>query len=72
MALVSLTRVRRADHVDVGHVGMVGLDVALQLVQKRPMRLSGVGKRFGCVCLWHASNYADKRPVRSPSDADAG
>jgi hypothetical protein len=64
MALVSLTCVRRAEHVDVGHVGIVGLDVALQLVKKRAMRLSGVGEGFGCLCLWHASNYADKRAGR--------
>jgi hypothetical protein len=60
MALVGLTGVRRADHVDVGHVGIVGLDVALQLVQKRAVRLIWVGERFRRVCLWHATDYADK------------
>jgi len=64
MAPVSMTRVRRTHHVDVGHVGIVGLDVALQLTQKRVMRLSWVGERLRCVCLRHTTNYADMRPGR--------
>ena len=51
MALVNLTRVGYINHVDVGHIGIVGLDVALQLVQQRAMRLSRVGERFGLACL---------------------
>lgn len=58
MSLVSSTRVRRADHVDVGQVGIVGRDVALQLAHNRVMRLGGVGERIGRVCLWHMTNYA--------------
>jgi hypothetical protein len=61
MALVSSTRVRRAHHVDVGHVGIVSLNVALQLAQKRVMRLSWIGERLRCVCLWHTTNYAELR-----------
>jgi len=61
---VSLTRVRRAQHVNVGQVGIVRLNVSLQLVDKRAMWLSGVGQRLGCVCLRHATNYADMRPDR--------
>jgi hypothetical protein len=67
MALVSLTRVRRAHHVDVGHVGIVGFDVALQLVEKGAMRLSWVGKRFGFACLRHTENYADVFGIMQPS-----
>lgn len=59
MALVSSTRVRRAQHVDIGHVGIVGLNVALQLVHHRVMRLSWVGERVRRVCVWHTSDYAD-------------
>ena len=62
--VVSLTRVRRAQHVNVGQVGIVRLDVSLQLVDKRAMWLSGVGQRLGRVCLRHATNYADLRPGR--------
>jgi hypothetical protein len=58
MTLVSSARVRRADHVDVGQVGIVGRDVALQLAHNRVMWLSGVGERIGRVCLRHATNYA--------------
>lgn len=53
MARVSLTRVRRAHHGDVGRAGIVRLDVALQLVEERVMRLSRVGERLRPVCLWH-------------------
>ena len=62
--VVSLTRVRRAQHVNVGQVGIVRLDVSLQLVDKRAMRLSGVGQRLRRVCLRHPTNYADLRPRR--------
>jgi hypothetical protein len=62
--LVSLARVRRAHHVDVGQVGIVRLDVSLQLLHKRAMRLSGVGQRLRCVSLRHTTNYADMRPGR--------
>lgn len=58
MALVSSTRVRRADHVDVGQVWIVGRDVTLQLADDRVMWLSGVGERVRRVCLRHAANYA--------------
>ena len=67
MAGVSMTRVRRAYHVDVGHVGIVSLDVALQLVEKRAMRLSGVGERLRSVCLRHIENYADEFTIMQPS-----
>jgi|HubBroStandDraft_3_1064219.scaffolds.fasta_scaffold01446_5 hypothetical protein len=66
MGLVSLTRVGRAHHVYVGDPGIVGLDVALQLVQECLMRLSWVGERFGCTCLWHAANYG--RALRGRRD----
>ncbi len=42
VARVRLTGVRCAHNVDVPHAGIVRLDVALQFVQKRVMRLSGV------------------------------
>jgi len=58
MALVDSARVRRAQYVDVGHVGIVGRDVALQLAHNGVMRLSWVGERIGRVCLRHATNYA--------------
>ena len=59
MARVRLTRVRRADNVDVGRVGIVCLDVALQFVQKCAMRLGRVGERLRFACLCHAENYAE-------------
>lgn len=62
--VVSLTGVRRAQHVNVGQVGIVRLDVSLQLVDERAMRLSGVGQRLRRMCLGHATNYADLRPTR--------
>lgn len=61
MALVGTTRVRHAHHVDIGHVGIVGFDVALQLADKRAMRLSRVGERLGCACSRHTTNYAQLR-----------
>ena len=62
--VVSLTGVRCAQHVNVGQVGIVRLDVSLQLVDKRAMRLSRVGQRLRRVCLGHPTNYADLRPGR--------
>jgi hypothetical protein len=62
--VVSLTGVRCAQHVNVGQVGIVRLNVSLQLVDKRAMRLSGVGQRLRRVCLGHPTNYADLRPSR--------
>jgi hypothetical protein len=59
MGLVGLPRVRRAHHVDVGHAGIVGLDVALQLMDERAVRLCWVGQCFGSMCLRHRGNYAD-------------
>ena len=66
MDLVGLTGVRRADHVDVGHVGIVGLDVALQFVEKRAMRLGWVGERLRSACLRHPENYADVFVIAQP------
>jgi hypothetical protein len=66
MTLVGLTRVRRAQHVDVGDVGIVGLDVAFQLMDKRAMRLRRVGERLRSMCLRHTENYADV-PVKAPA-----
>jgi hypothetical protein len=59
MALIGLAGVRRTHHIHVLGVGMVGLDVALQLVDKRVVRLFWVGKGFGSMCLRHTANYAD-------------
>jgi hypothetical protein len=82
MARVSLTRIRRAHHVDVADTGVVSLDVALQLVKKRAMCLSWVTERLRCVCLRHTTNYAEVgsgacQPVgisleALPCDADMG
>ena len=47
-------------HADVGHIGILGLDVALQFVQQRAMRLSGVGERLGFVCSRRMESYADE------------
>lgn len=58
VAGVRLTGVRRAHHVDVPHAGIVGLDVALQFVQKCAMRLGRVGERLGPACFCHMKNYA--------------
>ena len=63
MALVGLAGVRRTHHIDVMGLGMVGLDVALQLVDKRAVRLFRVGKGFGSMCLWHTANYADAAAI---------
>jgi hypothetical protein len=65
VVLVGLTRVRRAQHVDVGHVGIMGLDVALQLADERAMRLIGVGEGLRCAGSRHATNYAEHRAGRS-------
>ena len=59
MGLVSLPCVRRAQHVDVGYVGIMRLDIALQLADKRAMRLSWVGERLRCMCSRHTTNYAE-------------
>jgi hypothetical protein len=74
MARVSLTRVRRAHHVDVADAGIVSLDVALQLVKKCAMRLSWVTERLRCVSLRHTSNYAEggrsRRHLPVPAHVD--
>ena len=57
VGLVGLTRVGRAQHVDVGPVGIVGFDVAFKFVYQRLMRLSWVGKRLRGVCLGHTAQY---------------
>ena len=69
MALVDSTRVRHAQHVDIGQVGIVGRDVALQLAHNRVMRLIWVGERIGRMCLSHARNYADcSKWLRMPAN----
>ena len=57
MALIGLTGVGRAQHVDIGPVGMVRLDVAFQFGYQCLMRLSWVGERLRGVCLGHTANY---------------
>jgi hypothetical protein len=66
MTLVGLAGVRRTHHIDVGHVGIVRLDIALQLVDKRAVRLFWVGERLGSVCLRHIANYADVSAITQP------
>ena len=61
VGLVGLTRVGRAQHVDVGPVGIVGLDVAFQLVYECFVRLSWVGERLRGVCLRHTTKYGRAR-----------
>lgn len=46
MVGVGLASVRHAYHVHVGCLGVMRLDVALQLVDQRAMRLSGIGERL--------------------------
>jgi hypothetical protein len=65
MVPVSLTRVRSAYHVDVGYVGIMGLDVALQLADERAMRLGRIGERLGCMCSGHTTDYARRREASS-------
>jgi predicted NAD/FAD-binding protein len=59
VGLVGLPRVRRAHHIDVVGVGLVGLDVALELMDERAVWLFGIGERLGSVGLRHTANYAD-------------
>lgn len=66
MTLVGLAGVRCTHHIDVGHVGIVGLDIALQLVDKCAMRLFWVGERLGSACLRHIANYADVSAITQP------
>ncbi len=66
MARVRLTGVRWAHNVDVPQAGVVRLDVALQFVQKRAMRLGRIGEGLRPACFCHAKNYAVALVVSHP------
>ena len=53
MGRVGPSGIGRAQHIDIGQIGIVRLDVALQLAHKRVMWLGGVGERLGRMCWWH-------------------